>query len=59
MVTIPGAGHFVQRDAAEEVSLALTHWLSLPPLKSRPDGASPAGREHAEGDVVHGGCLRW
>ena len=33
MLTIPGAGHFVQRDAAEEVSLALTHWLSLPALR--------------------------
>jgi pimeloyl-ACP methyl ester carboxylesterase len=32
-LTLPDAGHFVQRDAAEEVSLALTHWLSLPPLK--------------------------
>ncbi|CAN5237262.1 alpha/beta hydrolase [soil metagenome] len=34
MLTVPGAGHFVQRDAAQEVSMALTHWLSLPPLKS-------------------------
>lgn len=34
LVTIPHAGHFVQRDAAEEVSLALTHWLSLPALRT-------------------------
>ena len=33
MVTIPGAGHFVQRDAADEVSHTLVNWLSLPRLK--------------------------
>lgn len=34
MVTIPGAGHFVQRDAAEEVSHQLVNWLGLPPFKA-------------------------
>lgn len=35
MVTIPGAGHFVQRDAAAEVSRALVNWLAAPPLPTR------------------------
>ena len=33
--TIPKAGHFVQRDAAQEVNLALKAWLALPPLPAR------------------------
>ncbi len=31
ILTIPGAGHFVQRDAAAEVNRALLAWLALPP----------------------------
>lgn len=34
MVTIPHAGHFVQRDAADEVSRALVNWLAAPPLRT-------------------------
>ena len=34
MVTIPHAGHFVQRDAADEVNRALVNWLAAPPLKA-------------------------
>ena len=32
ILTIPGAGHFVQRDAAAEVNRALGAWLAAPPL---------------------------
>lgn len=31
ILTIPGAGHFVQRDAAPEVNRALAAWLAAPP----------------------------
>ncbi len=34
ILTIPGAGHFVQRDAAAEVNRALTAWLAAPPLRA-------------------------
>ena len=32
ILTIPGAGHFVQRDAAAEVNRALLNWMAAPPL---------------------------
>lgn len=31
IVTIPGAGHFVQQDAAERVTRRISHWLQLDP----------------------------
>ncbi len=35
IVTVPGAGHFVQRDAAAEVNRALLNWLAAPPAPAR------------------------
>lgn len=34
ILTIPGAGHFVQRDAAPEVNRALAAWLAAPPVRA-------------------------
>ena len=35
IVTVPGAGHFVQRDATAEVNRALLNWLAAPPAPAR------------------------
>ena len=34
ILTLPGAGHFVQRDASAEVNRALGAWLAAPPAKA-------------------------
>jgi pimeloyl-ACP methyl ester carboxylesterase len=38
LVTVPEAGHFVQQDAAETVTDAMTRWLDRPATKAKPTG---------------------